>query len=334
MSIRIEKEGFLAQVKSELTDVQFKGVTLGIDCLIENESCSEDLPIVVVGYEDRNREQVLNFLIKFFQKTYPNAPDQSSLSEPLMTGGTCEKDALLSLINGMRSSGRLLFYWADSTSWFKFLPSGLFHIIQIERHSARRGKNQQGERAFESTNKAYSDTENDLSREIFGLINFDSENSLNANFNAHQLLYEEAGSKIIRPIPAPLTLHFDELITIDSPLWQKQACVALRRYQAKECNDGFHWDESDEGWQNTVIHPFTDEIRLCNGKGVRECLIGQVNMEVSPDETYYLSTVWLHPFYRRRGKLRSLWPELKERYGDFEVDGPNSNMSAFLASIS
>ena len=330
----MEKEGFLAQVKSELTDVQFKGVTLGIDCLIENEASSEDLPIVVVDYEYRDRKQVLNFLIKFFRKAYPNAPDQSSFSEPLRISGTCENDALLSLIHSMRFQGRLLFYWAESTSWFKFLPSGLFHVIQIERNSARRGKNQQGEKVFESTNKTYSDTEDDLSREIFGLINFDSENFLNANISAHHLLYEEASSKIIRPIPAPVPLHFDELITIDSPLWQKQACVALRRYQARECNDGFHWDESDEGWQNTVIHPFTDEIRLCNGKGVRECLIGQVTMELSPDETYYLSTVWLHPFYRRRGKLRSLWPELKDRYGDFEVEQPNSNMSAFLASIS
>ncbi|MCK7460202.1 hypothetical protein [Idiomarina aminovorans] len=324
----------MAQVKSELTDVQFKGVTLGIDCLIENEASSENLPIVVVGYEDRDREQALNFLIKFFREAYPNAPKQSSFIEPLMTAGTCEKDALLSLINSMRSRGRLLFYWADSTNWFKLLPSGLFHVIQIERNSARRGKNEQGEKLFESIDKTYSDAGDDLSREIFGLINFDSENSLNGDFNAHYLLYEEASSKIIRPIPAPLTLHFDEIITINSPLWQKQACVALRRYQAKECNDGFHWDESDEGWQNTVIHPVLDEIRLCDGKGVRECLIGQVTMELSPDETYYLSTVWLHPFYRRRGKLRNLWPELKEKYGDFEVEQPNDNMSAFLASIS
>lgn len=333
MGARAKKEPFLDDIKRELSEVQLAGVSLGIDCLIENEASYEDLPIVVASYDDRDRNQVLDFLIKFFQHAYPHAHKDYLLSEPLSIGGTSERDALLNLINVMRSRGRLLFYWADSPIWFRQLPSNLFHVVEIERRSARRGKNCQGEVQAKRLTKEYSNAERDLSQEMFGLVNFGSKALTAPSFNAHELFYEEADSKIIRPIPAPATLHFDKVININSQLWQKQACVALRRYQARECNDGFSWDESDVGWENTVVHPFLDEIRLCDGDGLRECLVGQVTMVRSSDDNYYLSTVWLHPFYRRRGKLRVLWPELQEMYGDFEIEQPNDSMRAFLASV-
>lgn len=334
MSARAKKEPFLDDIRGELSEIQLTGVSLGIDCLIENEASYEDLPIVVAGYDDRDRNQVLDFLTKFFQHVYPHAHKDYLVSEPLSIGGTSENDALRNLINMMRSRGRRLFYWADSPSWFRQLPSNLFHVVEIERRSTRRGKNSQGDVQAERVPKVYSNAEGDLSQEMFGLINFVSKTSTSPSLNAHELFYEEADSKIIRPIPAPATLHFDKVININSPLWQKQACVALRRYQARECNDGFSWDESDRGWENIFVHPFLDEIRLCDGDGFRECLVGQVTMVRSSDENYYLSTVWLHPFYRRKGKLRFLWPELQELYGYFEIEQPNDSMRAFLASVS
>lgn len=333
MSTRAKKEPFLDDIKSELSEVQLAGVSLGIDCLIENESSHQDLPIVVASYDDRDRDHVLDFLIKFFQHAYPHAKKDYLLSEPLSIGGTSESDALLNLINMMRFTGRLLFYWADSPSWFRQLPSNLFHVVEIGRRSARRGKNCQGEVQAKGVTKEYSNAQRDLPLEMFGLVNFGSMALTAPSFNAHELFHEEADSKIIRPIPAPATLHFDKTINIHSPLWQKQACVALRRYQARECNDGFSWDESNAGWENIVVHPFLDEIRLCDGDGLRECLVGQVTMVRSSDDSYYLSTVWLHPFYRRKGKLRDLWPELQELYGDFEIEQPNDSMRAFLMSV-
>ncbi|MGP1261555.1 hypothetical protein ACJ8MN_21800, partial [Serratia sp. CY35562] len=48
----------------------------------------------------------------------------------------------------------------------------------------------------------------------------------------------------------------------------------------------------------------------------------------------YLSTVWIHPFYRREGLLSNLWEKLQERYGsNFEIEQPNENMKAFLKSV-
>lgn len=334
LTIRKNKEQFLAESKGELSELQYSGLSHGIDCLIENEASGQDLPIIVVGYDDHDRNQVLDFLIKFFRKNNPGASDEVLISEPLMISGSGESDALFSLISIMRSRGRLLFYWADSASWFRHLPSGLFHVVEIERNGARRGLNQQGSATLQYTNKVFGDSMTDLSREMFGVVNFGEKVSSLNDFDAHRLFYEEVSSKIIRPIPAPLTMHFDELITIKSPLWQKQACVALRRYQAKECNDSFGWDESDEGWENTVVHPFLSDLQLSDGDGIRECLIGQVTMICSPDDNYCLSTVWLHPFYRRQGKLKALWPELKEKYGNFDVEQPNDSMKAFMASVS
>lgn len=48
---------------------------------------------------------------------------------------------------------------------------------------------------------------------------------------------------------------------------------------------------------------------------------------------FAMEFIWLHPFARRQGRLRALWPWLRRRYGAFEVEGPLSKaMAAFLAT--
>ena len=145
--------------------------------------------------------------------------------------------------------------------------------------------------------------------------------------------YDECHAGLIRPIPAPIGASYDEEITINSPDWQKLACVALRRYQSKECHDGMQWDTTDHGWTEVIAYPFVEEIQSMDNSGYRQCLVGLVTINNSNANSPYLSTVWIHPFYRRRGLLSKLWPKLQELYGsNFEIERPNENMKAFLKS--
>ena len=167
---------------------------------------------------------------------------------------------------------------------------------------------------------------------------FDGAKHINAQYEvsaqkAHELFYDEAQSGLIRPVPAPAGKKYDDEITIRSALWQKLACVALRRYQGKECNQGFGWDESDEGWAGITVFPIVENLGIDALGEIRQCLVGQVSMEDDGSGDIFLATVWIHPFYRRKGYLTDLWPKLKARYGDFKVSQPNSNMQAFLKTI-
>lgn len=52
--------------------------------------------------------------------------------------------------------------------------------------------------------------------------------------------------------------------------------------------------------------------------------------EKSPN-VYSLDWVWFHPFARNRSKLKNIWPQFKERFGNFKVTGPlSAQMKAFL----
>ncbi|MBZ4241496.1 hypothetical protein LAN32_23985, partial [Mycobacterium tuberculosis] len=80
---------------------------------------------------------------------------------------------------------------------------------------------------------------------------------------------------------APVGESYDEEIKINSPYWQKLACVALRRYQSKECHDGMQWDTTDNGWIDVVAYPFIKEIQSLDNSGYRQCLVGLVTINIS-----------------------------------------------------
>ncbi|WP_067869872.1 hypothetical protein [Neptuniibacter marinus] len=42
------------------------------------------------------------------------------------------------------------------------------------------------------------------------------------------------------------------------------------------------------------------------------------------DDGYTLDWIWLHPFARNRGNLKSRWSELKQRFGKFGISPPVS----------
>ncbi len=134
--------------------------------------------------------------------------------------------------------------------------------------------------------------------------------------------YEDARIKnIIRPQVSrkPFPVWCDD----KSPAWVRRPIVQLRRYLAAECGYGFSWDTSDEGWKNTQIRTFSDNDQ-------HHWLIGYAAFDT--EDTPYLSSVWIHPFYRNRGILKGAWKELVARFGDFDVDLPNKAMLAFLES--
>lgn len=68
--------------------------------------------------------------------------------------------------------------------------------------------------------------------------------------------------------------------------------------------------KDDEHYQNRVV----------GAAGFQERGVG----------AYTLDWIWLHPFARNRGKLKRLWPKLKDKFGSFGVTKP---LSAHMASF-
>lgn len=75
-----------------------------------------------------------------------------------------------------------------------------------------------------------------------------------------------------------------------------------------------------------------DEAWLCGQAGYASFHRG-VRLPLPGERYWMLDRVWLRPELRRRGLLTAVWPEWLERYGNFEVAAPNSEMRAFLAKV-
>jgi hypothetical protein len=327
MDIRAAKSNFLDKLV-DATTLQKQGVSLAIDCLIDNEVTGEDKPLVITSYSDYDRQFVCSEIKAFGQEIYPNAKSLFN-SEILHVGGSSEIGACINLIKITRNRNSLL-YWADSIAWFKYVPSGLFHVVALTRDNASRGQNIQASETIEPNHKEYS---NDyVLTELFnGPTHINSANAISAQ-TAHDYFWDEAQSGVMRPIPAPAGVRYDDVITIKSAIWQKLACVALRRHQGKECNQGFNWDESDEGWRDVSVFPLVENLQINSRGETRECLIGYGSIEVDAGIAY-LMTAWIHPLYRRKGLMTELWNKLCDIYGEIEVSEPNSNMQAFLKKV-
>jgi len=328
MDIRILKTNFLESLDS--TEVIRKAVSLAIDCMIDNHNSDEDIPLVITSYDDFCRNQVLKYVQEYCEAAYPDTDKYYFNPSMLHINGSTSEDACINLIKILRSTKGILF-WSDAPTWFASLPDGLFHVVNIDQKNVTRGLNKKNSKPT-IINKEYRvDT---LLSELF--LNGANMEQTSAN-NIHEAgmkFYNECNAGLIRPIPAPVGLSYDEEITINSPDWQKLACVALRRYQSKECHDGMLWDTTDDGWINVIAYPFIEEIQSLDNSGYRQCLVGLVTINNSNAYSPYLSTVWIHPFYRRRGLLSKLWPKLQELHGNnFEIEQPNENMKAFLKSV-
>jgi len=140
---------------------------------------------------------------------------------------------------------------------------------------------------------------------------------------------------IIRPQKAKAGCSFDSWVTRESALWQRKSFVQIRRYQSIECGDGMFMDTSDDSWQNVEILSVTETCYANDCPRGREILIGAVCFDNNPHHDYaVLSFCWIHPFWRNKGKLKSLWPQIKERFSEFYVSTPQTPaMEYFLKSV-
>ncbi|EQB2601165.1 GNAT family N-acetyltransferase [Aeromonas salmonicida] len=328
MDIRTKKTLFLESL--DLPEVIHKAVSLAIDCIIENHMNCDDIPLVITSYDDSYRQQVLNATQKFCEATYPDTDKIYFDPCVLQINGRTSEEACINLIKLLRRAQGMLF-WADTPSWFASLPDGLFHVVSIERNKATRGLNKKNAKPTIVTKEYSVDT---LLPELFLNVTNMEQTYVTSIRDADMKFYNECHAGLIRPIPAPVSSSYDEEITIASPQWQKLACVALRRYQSNECHDGMRWDTTDDGWVDVVAYPFIEEIQSMDNSGRRQCLVGLVTINISNVNTPYLSTVWIHPFYRRKKLLSNLWQKLQQRYGSsFGIEQPNTNMKAFLKSV-
>lgn len=329
MDLRSEKEVFIANLSLNVDDS--KAVSLGIDCLIDNESSSVDTPIVLVDGDYMSQSSVRSKLEDFCNHVFPGREDWCRFRMLNVSGRTSD-EASKNLINNMRLYGFGLLYYADSVHWLKGLPSGLFHVVSLRRSKVSRWLNQK-EDAIEPKRITEDYRYDSLLDELFLSDKDASRQNIGNSNDAMNLFLAERNSGLIRAIPAPKGTAFDKRITIESPEWQKVACVALRGYQARECDDGMLMDTSASAWRGIVAYPLVEQLNDITGSEVHECMIGLVMMNIDDPKDPYLSTVWIHPFYRRKRKLTSLWPTLTSTYGDFPIDSPNSSMRAFLKHV-
>lgn len=131
-------------------------------------------------------------------------------------------------------------------------------------------------------------------------------------------------------IAAALTDSDPELVTSQSPAWKHDE-IYRRAYAFKreEKYDFVQW-QSSSGDDDPKAHGFLfiDEAGIIKGAGAFRWREPE-----APEAPFWgLQWVWICPRYRRQGILESRWKKLRERFGDFVVEGPVSqSMRAFLA---
>ncbi|WP_293008142.1 hypothetical protein [Nitrosomonas sp.] len=146
--------------------------------------------------------------------------------------------------------------------------------------------------------------------------------------------WEEATYKsVIRPQRARIHCNFDEWVTKDSPKWQRECFVQLRRYQSLECHDGMSMDASDTCWRFTEILSLTDDCLNEKREKYEESLIGAICFTRKP-EIIMLEFCWIHPFWRNKGLVKSKWPLFQKKFGIFHVSYPRTKaMQGLLKSV-
>jgi hypothetical protein len=99
----------------------------------------------------------------------------------------------------------------------------------------------------------------------------------------------------------------------------------MASYFRREFNYDFvQFSELDDGYvAYLLLEGSTGEYRVIGGL----CFFQQE----PPEPQWGLHWVWIHPFERRHGRLRALWPFFRNKFGDFSVEYPLSDaMVAFL----
>ena len=123
------------------------------------------------------------------------------------------------------------------------------------------------------------------------------------------------------------------------PLWRNREKVVVERigyYFKREMHYDFApYSAESRSYDNCAyliaehrgIHCIDPEANIHHA-------LGAVGFTCRDDRPHILEWVWLHPYLRRRGVLRSAWHTLEDRHSAFAVRSPISPaMEAFLERV-
>jgi len=128
------------------------------------------------------------------------------------------------------------------------------------------------------------------------------------------------------PAPPPSVA----ILTERSPLILRRAAEQFARYLKRQ----FHYDFLQYNANDPcgVVFLWSNGERDNQRRAVGAAHFVSRKMD-SGDAVWFLSWVWFHPFARRRGHMKAIWPYFRARFGRFCVDAPLSKeMEGFLAA--
>jgi hypothetical protein len=120
------------------------------------------------------------------------------------------------------------------------------------------------------------------------------------------------------------------ILTDKSPLLLRQAAEQFARYLRRQFRYDFVQYSANQPCGVVFLWADAERDSLRRAIGAAHF----VSHETSSGNTvWYLNWVWFHPFARRKGQLKAIWPYFRERFGRFCVETPLSKeMEAFLAA--
>lgn len=133
-----------------------------------------------------------------------------------------------------------------------------------------------------------------------------------------------------RLLTARLTEPEPTIVRSTSPTWKHREMYQRARAFKRE----FHYDFVQWGSGRRDEDPDVHGILLDmpDGRIAGACAFRWRENENLPAPFWGLQWVWIAPPFRRQGVLSSRWEMMRERFGDFLVEGPVSEaMQAFLA---
>lgn len=307
-----------------------QGVSFALDCIHKNDETLARKAVVICSYQDDILHSVPFYIRKFLVENCGFPEDGIALqASHLFRLGNNTEEALQDYCNILRRHSPREIYVTDHISNISAMPDNSFYVLDFNTQPAAFGLHKKGDGTPSAPPADLAVVTSPDEEKHSTFFNIDTQGSL------HDMYYKEAYHCLVRPIFPPIGHEFDDVITIDSALWQKEACVALRRFQSKECHDGFRWDSSDEGWYDTVVHPLFEWVHHPDRDAAQKALIGYVvfGLNEAGEGKHVLANAYLHPFFRGERRMATLWPTLKKMYGDFIVDQPNHNMRGFMKKV-
>jgi hypothetical protein len=125
-------------------------------------------------------------------------------------------------------------------------------------------------------------------------------------------------------------------VTAESAEELRYAVFRCAVYFRREMHFDFpqYWHQGRLPADPTTGNQFSAHLWAINTFERKHRVYGACCFEMRPESRVLMLWVWLHPYYRGKGKLGAVWPYFRQRYGQFELDRPLSPaMVAFLTRI-